>query len=84
MLLTNVFHHDQSFCPGRLILFFGVFGVQFAACVCVCVCVWANRCDQSATVDNWEAQASAVVEVHRVLLVIVIVVVVTMVVHVSR
>ena len=52
--------------------------------VCVCVCVWVNRCDQSATVDNWEAQASAVVEVHRVLLIIVIVVVVTMVVHVSR
>jgi len=38
MLLTNVFHHDQSFCPGRLILFFGVFGVQFAARVCVFVC----------------------------------------------
>ena len=55
-----------------------------SACVCVCVWAMANRCDQSATVDNWEAQASAVVEVHRVLLIIVIVVVVTMVVHVSR
>ena len=53
------------------------------ACSMVCVCVlvggWVSRCDQSATVDNWETQVSDVVDIHRVLVTLVVIISVIMV-----
>ena len=44
----------------------------------MCVCR-VSRCDQSATVDNWETQVSDVVDIHRVLVTLVIIISVIMV-----
>ena len=58
--------------------------VLVCSLVCVCVCGWVSRCDQSATVDNWETQVSDVVDVHRVFVTLLIVVVVVVVTDESR